>query len=62
MKLSDQRLSDILEQLQQGKAVAIATREEWLSIAAELRQLRLRTSPESRLAAAARNSSPPQQL
>jgi len=50
MPLSDQRLDDILGRLQQGQDVATVTREEWLSIATELRQLRLRTSSKSRTA------------
>ena len=54
MKLSDERLGEILEQLQRGQPVATATREEWLGIALELRQLRLRTSSQSRSAAAAK--------
>jgi hypothetical protein len=48
MQLSDQRLDTILAGLQQGKDVSTASREEWISIALELRQLRLRTSSQSR--------------
>jgi hypothetical protein len=51
MKLSHQRLSDILEQLRQGRPASAVTQDEWLSIATELLQLRLRTSSESRSAA-----------
>ncbi len=51
MKLTDQRLSEILQQLQHGEPVSAVTREEWLSIATELMQLRLRTSSASRSAA-----------
>jgi hypothetical protein len=54
MALSHQRLSEILDQLQQGQPVATATRDEWVSIATELMQLRLRTSSESRLAASSK--------
>jgi hypothetical protein len=50
MKLSDQRLDEILELLRDGKDVSTVTREEWVSIAGELRQLRLRTSSQSRSA------------
>jgi len=52
MQLSDQRLDDILSRLQQGQDVSTVSREEWMSIAMELRQLRLRTSSESRTATA----------
>jgi hypothetical protein len=54
MKLSDERLGEILEQLQRGQPASTATRDEWLSIALELKQLRLRTSSQSRSAAAAK--------
>jgi hypothetical protein len=50
MQLSDQRLDTILAGLQEGKDVPTASREEWISIALELRQLRLRTSSQSRTA------------
>jgi hypothetical protein len=52
MQLSDQRLDDILSRLQQGQDVSTVSREEWMSIAMELRQLRLRTSSQSRTATA----------
>jgi hypothetical protein len=52
MQLSDQRLNDILSRLQQGQDVFTVSREEWMSIAMELRQLRLRTSSQSRTATA----------
>jgi hypothetical protein len=55
MKLSDERLGEILEQLQRGQPVSTATGDEWLSIALELKQLRLRTSSQSRSAAAAKS-------
>ena len=48
MRVSAQRLDEILDQLKSGEPATKATREEWASIAAELRQLRLRTSSESR--------------
>ena len=48
MKVSAQRLDEILDQLRRGEPATTATREEWASIAAEVRQLRLRTSSESR--------------
>jgi hypothetical protein len=54
MKLSDERLGEILDQLQRGQPASTATREEWLSITLELNQLRLRTSAQSRSAAAAK--------
>ena len=54
MKLSDDRLAEILGQLRQGQAAGTATQEEWLSVVEELRQLRLRTSSQSRSAAAAK--------
>lgn len=54
MKLSDERLGEILDQLQRGQPATTATREEWLSITLELNQLRLRTSSQSRSAAAAK--------
>jgi uncharacterized protein YhjY with autotransporter beta-barrel domain len=54
MKLSDERLGEILDQLQRGQPASTATREEWLSISLELHQLRLRTSSQSRAAAAAK--------
>jgi hypothetical protein len=54
MKLSEQRLGEILDQLQRGQSASIATREEWLAITLELDQLRLRTSSQSRSAAAAK--------
>src|SRR5579871_551300 len=50
MQLSDQRLDELLNELQQGKDASAAIRDEWASIAAELRQLRLRTSARSRSA------------
>jgi hypothetical protein len=50
MKLSDHRLEELLSALQQGKDISSAARDEWFSIAAELRQLRLRTSARSRSA------------
>lgn len=50
MKLSDQRLEEILNELRQGESIPAASRVEWISIAAELRQLRLRTSARSRAA------------
>jgi hypothetical protein len=50
MKLSDQRLDEILDQLRQAKDPADIGRDEWLSMATELRQLRLRTSSQSRTA------------
>jgi hypothetical protein len=50
MQLSEQRLDDILSRLQQGQDVSAVRREEWVSIAAELKQLRLRTSSKSRTA------------
>ncbi len=56
MKLSHQRLSEILDQLQHGEPVATVTREEWTSIATELMQLRLRTSSESRSAASSKTA------
>ena len=56
MKLSDHRLSEILDLLQQGNPVSKVTREEWMSIASELNQLRLRTSAQSRSAAASGNA------
>jgi len=56
MQLSDQRLDDILSRLQQGQDVTPVSREEWLSIAMELRQLRLRISPDSRSATAAQRA------
>lgn len=56
MQLSDQRLDTILTGLQQGKDVSSASREEWVSIARELRQLRLRTSSQSRTAHAAQTA------
>jgi hypothetical protein len=48
MQLSDQRLDDILTRLQQGQNVSTVSPEEWMSMAGELRQLRLRTSSQSR--------------
>ena len=48
MKVSAQRLDEILDQLRRGEPATTATQEEWASIAAELRQLRLRTSSQSR--------------
>jgi hypothetical protein len=50
MKLSDRRLEEILNELRQGQATPAASRDEWISIASELRQLRLRTSARSRSA------------
>jgi hypothetical protein len=50
VKLSDQRLEEILNELRQGESIPAASRVEWISIAAELRQLRLRTSARSRAA------------
>jgi hypothetical protein len=50
MQLSDQTLDDILTRLQQGQDVSTVSREQWLSIARELKQLRLRTSSQSRTA------------
>jgi hypothetical protein len=52
MQLSEQRLDEILTGLQQGRDFSTASREEWTSIAMELRQLRLRTSSQSRVATA----------
>lgn len=57
MQLSEQRLDDILSQLRQGQDVSTVSREEWTSIASELRQLRLRTSSKSRTATALQNAS-----
>jgi hypothetical protein len=57
MQLSDQRLGELLSQLQQGHDISAASREEWMSIAGELRQLRLRTSSQSRAAHAVQNAS-----
>jgi hypothetical protein len=57
MQLSDQRLDDILTQLQHGQDVSAVSREEWMSIARELRQLRLRTSSQSRTANAVQSAS-----
>jgi len=59
MQLSDQRLDDILTQLQQGLDVSTVSREEWMSIAGELRQLRLRTSSQSRTAQAVQSARKP---
>jgi hypothetical protein len=56
MKLSEERLGEIVDQLQKGQPSSIATAEEWLSITLELSQLRLRTSSQSRSAAAAKTS------
>ena len=50
MQLSDQRLEQVLNELKKGKDLSAATRDEWISIASELRQLRLRTSARSRAA------------
>jgi hypothetical protein len=50
MQVTDQRLDAILMELQQGKGVSAVSAEEWTSIARELRQLRLRTSSQSRTA------------
>ena len=56
VQLSDQRLDDILSGLQLGQDCSTTSREEWLSIAMELRQLRLRTSSQSRAATARQNA------
>ncbi len=56
MQLSEQRLDDILSRLRQGQDLSAVGREEWMSIAMELRQLRLRTSSKSRTAAALQNA------
>jgi hypothetical protein len=50
MQLSDQRFDDILSRLQQGQDLSTVSPVEWLSMAGELRQLRLRTSSQSRTA------------
>jgi hypothetical protein len=52
MQLSEQRLNDILSRLQQAEDLSAVSREEWMSMAMELRQLRLRTSSQSRTATA----------
>ena len=52
MQLSEQRLNDILSRLQQAEDISTVSREEWMSMAMELRQLRLRTSSQSRTATA----------
>ncbi|HEX3846231.1 MAG TPA: hypothetical protein VHV81_02540 [Steroidobacteraceae bacterium] len=39
-----------MNQLRQGRDGSSASRDEWISVAAELRQLRLRTSSQSRSA------------
>ena len=57
MQLSEQRLNDILSKLRQGQDVSTVSRQEWTSIASELRQLRLRTSAKSRTATASQNAS-----
>jgi len=44
MQLSDQRLDDILSRLQPGHDVSFVSREEWMAIAMEVRQLRLRAA------------------
>jgi hypothetical protein len=56
VQLSDERLGDILAQLQQGQHVSTVSRDEWLSLATELRQLRLRTSSQSRKAFAVQSA------
>jgi hypothetical protein len=56
MQLSDQRLDEMLTRLQQGQNVSTVSREEWMSIASELRQLRLRTSSQSRTAHAVQSA------
>lgn len=50
MKLSDQRLHEIIIALSDSQDIAEVRRDEWQSIATELRQLRLRTSSQSRTA------------
>ncbi|HEX4243067.1 MAG TPA: hypothetical protein VHZ53_16780 [Steroidobacteraceae bacterium] len=57
MRLSDERLDEILDQLRLGRDASGATVEELLSIAAELRQLRLRVSSQSRSASAPKDTS-----
>jgi hypothetical protein len=57
MRLSDERLDEILDQLRLGRDASGATVEELLSIAAELRQLRLRVSSQSRSASAPKGTS-----
>jgi hypothetical protein len=57
MKVSDQRLDTILAQLQLGRDITTVSRDEWMSIAGELRQLRLRTSSQSREAYAVQSAS-----
>jgi hypothetical protein len=56
MKVSEQRLEDILNRLTQAQDIATVSREEWRSIALELRQLRLRTSAQSRSASASQGA------
>jgi len=56
MKLSDERLSEILDQPAAGATRLNRDPGRMLSITLELNQLRLRTSSQSRSAAAAKTS------
>jgi len=56
MQLSEKRLDDILSRLRLGQDVSTVGREEWMSIAMELKQLRLRTSSKSRTTTAMLNA------
>jgi hypothetical protein len=57
LKLTDQRLEQIVESLHGRGANAAVTTKEWASMALELRQLRLRTSSQTRVALAAASAS-----
>lgn len=59
MKVTDERLDEIVEHLKESREISAVSQAEWASIARELKQLRLRTSSQSRGAFAGAGSSHP---